>query len=159
MSDCPFDFSLSLCQAFLRALVECTKDSVERRRLQELCSKQGAADYNLYVRDSSLSVSELLAAFPSCTPPLSLIIGQSACCYPSRSIRKSKIARRGSDVPVSCKHQCRNVLLKNTSGYVRCLYLLYLQVCPDHVHPAGGAVALVKQAFQKADFVREFNAE
>ncbi|XP_078018813.1 methionine synthase reductase isoform X1 [Epinephelus lanceolatus] len=61
-------------KAFLRALVEHTGDSVQRRRLQELCSKQGAADYNLYVRDPSLSVLELLAAFPSCSPPLSLLI-------------------------------------------------------------------------------------
>uniref|UniRef100_A0AAQ5YNB0 Methionine synthase reductase n=1 Tax=Amphiprion ocellaris TaxID=80972 RepID=A0AAQ5YNB0_AMPOC len=61
-------------KAFLRALVEHTGDSVQRRRLQELCSKQGAADYNLYVRDPSLSILELLTAFPSCSPPLSLLI-------------------------------------------------------------------------------------
>ncbi|XP_027861270.1 methionine synthase reductase isoform X2 [Xiphophorus couchianus] len=61
-------------KAFLRALVEHTSDSAQKRRLQELCSKQGAADYNLYVRDPSLSVSELLTAFPSCSPPLSLLI-------------------------------------------------------------------------------------
>uniref|UniRef100_A0A3Q0QXE1 Methionine synthase reductase n=1 Tax=Amphilophus citrinellus TaxID=61819 RepID=A0A3Q0QXE1_AMPCI len=61
-------------KAFLRALVEHTRDSTQRRRLQELCSKQGAADYNLYVRDPSLSVLELLTAFPSCSPPLTLLI-------------------------------------------------------------------------------------
>uniref|UniRef100_UPI0037E90246 methionine synthase reductase n=1 Tax=Semicossyphus pulcher TaxID=241346 RepID=UPI0037E90246 len=61
-------------KAFVRALVEHTGDSAQRRRLQELCSKQGAADYNLHVRDPSLSVLELLAAFPSCSPPLSLLI-------------------------------------------------------------------------------------
>ncbi|XP_034998099.2 methionine synthase reductase [Hippoglossus stenolepis] len=61
-------------KAFLRALVEHTADGVQRRRLQELCSKQGAADYNLYMRDPGLGVSELLAAFPSCSPPLSLLI-------------------------------------------------------------------------------------
>lgn len=61
-------------KAFLRALVEHTSDSGQRRRLQELCSKQGAADYNLYVRDPSLSVLELLSAFPSCSPPLSLLV-------------------------------------------------------------------------------------
>ncbi|XP_054478647.1 methionine synthase reductase [Anoplopoma fimbria] len=61
-------------KAFLRALVEHTGDSLQRRRLQELCSRQGSADYNLYVRDPSLSVLELLAAFPSCSPPLSLLI-------------------------------------------------------------------------------------
>ncbi|CAF98001.1 unnamed protein product, partial [Tetraodon nigroviridis] len=61
-------------KAFLRALVEHTADSVERRRLQELCSKQGTADYNVYVREPSLSILELLTAFPSCTPPLSILI-------------------------------------------------------------------------------------
>ncbi|XP_076617227.1 methionine synthase reductase isoform X1 [Chaetodon auriga] len=61
-------------KAFLRALVEHAGDGAQRRRLQELCSKQGTADYNLYVRDPSLSVLELLTAFPSCSPPLSLLI-------------------------------------------------------------------------------------
>lgn len=77
-----FTYFLSdfLWQAFLRALVEHTGDSVQRRRLQELCSKQGAADYNLYVRDPSLSILELLTAFPSCSAPLSLLIGQNPCC-------------------------------------------------------------------------------
>lgn len=92
--DFTFNFPLfSLCQAFLRALVEYTRDSVQKRRLQELCSKQGAADYNLYVRDQSLSLLELLAAFPSCSPPLSLLIGQSACCYLSQSVIRSIILR------------------------------------------------------------------
>lgn len=85
--------SFSLCQAFLRALVEYTRDSVQKRRLQELCSKQGAADYNLYVRDQSLSVLELLTAFPSCLPPLSLLIGQHVFCYLSPSVVKSIILR------------------------------------------------------------------
>lgn len=70
--DCQF---LSLCQALVRALAEHTLDSVQRRRLQELCSKQGTADYNSYVREPSLSILELLTAFPSCTPPLSILIG------------------------------------------------------------------------------------
>lgn len=61
-------------KAFIRALVEHTEDSGQRRRLQELCSKQGTAEYNLFVRDSSLSILEVLAAFPSCLPPLSLLI-------------------------------------------------------------------------------------
>uniref|UniRef100_A0A674ERT1 Methionine synthase reductase n=1 Tax=Salmo trutta TaxID=8032 RepID=A0A674ERT1_SALTR len=61
-------------KAFLRSLVECTEDSGERRRLQELCSKQGSVDYNLYVRDPSLGLLDLLRAFPACHPPLSLLI-------------------------------------------------------------------------------------
>uniref|UniRef100_A0A673ZQZ0 Methionine synthase reductase n=1 Tax=Salmo trutta TaxID=8032 RepID=A0A673ZQZ0_SALTR len=61
-------------KAFLRSLVECTGDSGEKRRLQELCSKQGSADYNLYVRDPNLCLLDLLRAFPTCQPPLSLLI-------------------------------------------------------------------------------------
>ncbi|XP_019718727.1 methionine synthase reductase isoform X2 [Hippocampus comes] len=61
-------------KALLRAVAEHTADCVQKRRLQELCSKQGTADYNQFVRESSLSVLELLAAFPSCLPPLSLFV-------------------------------------------------------------------------------------
>lgn len=50
---------------------------MQKRRLQELCSKQGAADYNTYVREASLSILELLTAFPSCSPPLSVLLGTS----------------------------------------------------------------------------------
>lgn len=63
-------------QAFLRSLVDCTADPVERRRLQELCSRQGSAEYNRLVRDPGLCLLDLLQAFPSCSPPLSLLIGQ-----------------------------------------------------------------------------------
>ncbi|XP_077365668.1 methionine synthase reductase [Festucalex cinctus] len=61
-------------KAFLRALAEHTADSGQRRRLQELCSKQGSADYNRFVRESSVSILELLDAFPSCSPPFSIFI-------------------------------------------------------------------------------------
>ncbi|XP_055010218.1 methionine synthase reductase, partial [Boleophthalmus pectinirostris] len=61
-------------KAFVRALVEYTGDSTQKRRLQELCSRQGATHYNMFVRDQNLSVLELLSAFPSCQAPLSLLI-------------------------------------------------------------------------------------
>uniref|UniRef100_F6UGP3 Methionine synthase reductase n=1 Tax=Monodelphis domestica TaxID=13616 RepID=F6UGP3_MONDO len=61
-------------KAFLRALVEYTSDSTEKRRLQELCSKQGASDYNHFIRDSYVSLLDLLQAFPTCKPPLSLLL-------------------------------------------------------------------------------------
>lgn len=78
-----------LClKAFLRALVEHTADGAQRRRLQELCSKQGAADYNLHVRDPSLGVLELLSAFPSCSPPLSLLVGQTSSCSLSHDLNR-----------------------------------------------------------------------
>ncbi|XP_061096578.1 methionine synthase reductase [Conger conger] len=61
-------------KAFLRALVDCASDPAEKRRLQELCSKQGSADYNRFVRDPSLCLLDLLRAFSSCSPPLHLLI-------------------------------------------------------------------------------------
>ncbi|XP_036266092.1 methionine synthase reductase isoform X1 [Pipistrellus kuhlii] len=78
---CSLQFILTWCleiravpkKAFLRALVDCTSDGAEKRRLQELCSRQGAADYNHFVRDACASLLDLLLAFPSCQPPLSLL--------------------------------------------------------------------------------------
>ncbi|NWV46588.1 MTRR reductase, partial [Daphoenositta chrysoptera] len=61
-------------KAFLRALVECTSDAGEKRRLQELCSRQGASDYTRFIRDSNVCLLDLLRAFPSCKPSLSLLI-------------------------------------------------------------------------------------
>ncbi|KAM9694496.1 methionine synthase reductase isoform 1-T1 [Trichechus inunguis] len=61
-------------KAFLRALVDYTSDVAERRRLQELCSKQGAADYTRFVRDARVGLGDLLHAFPTCRPPLSLLL-------------------------------------------------------------------------------------
>nr|XP_025873457.1 methionine synthase reductase [Vulpes vulpes]XP_025873458.1 methionine synthase reductase [Vulpes vulpes]XP_025873459.1 methionine synthase reductase [Vulpes vulpes]XP_025873460.1 methionine synthase reductase [Vulpes vulpes] len=61
-------------KALLRALVDYTSDGIEKRRLQELCSRQGAADYSRFVRDAHASVLDLLLAFPSCQPPLSLLL-------------------------------------------------------------------------------------
>ncbi|KAH1177258.1 hypothetical protein KIL84_010960, partial [Mauremys mutica] len=60
--------------AFLRALVEYTSDAREKRRLQELCSKQGASDYNSFIRDPNICLLDLLHAFPTCRPPLNLLI-------------------------------------------------------------------------------------
>uniref|UniRef100_A0A4X1TJA4 Methionine synthase reductase n=1 Tax=Sus scrofa TaxID=9823 RepID=A0A4X1TJA4_PIG len=56
-------------KAFLRALAEHSSDGAERRRLQELCSRQGTADYNRLVRDARACLLDLLLAFPSCQPP------------------------------------------------------------------------------------------
>ncbi|XP_036166229.1 methionine synthase reductase isoform X3 [Myotis myotis] len=79
---CSLQFILTWCleiravpkKAFLRALVDCTSDGAEKRRLQELCSRQGAADYNRFVRDACANLLDLLLAFPSCQPPLSLLL-------------------------------------------------------------------------------------
>uniref|UniRef100_A0ABM5GA88 Methionine synthase reductase n=1 Tax=Pogona vitticeps TaxID=103695 RepID=A0ABM5GA88_9SAUR len=61
-------------KAFLRSLVEYTTDAGEKRRLQELCSKQGSSDYNTFIRDAGACLLDLLHTFPTCRPPLSLLI-------------------------------------------------------------------------------------
>ncbi|NWS56710.1 MTRR reductase, partial [Chunga burmeisteri] len=61
-------------KAFLRALVECTSDVGEKRRLQELCSRQGASDYACFIRESNVCLLDLLHAFPTCKPSLNLLI-------------------------------------------------------------------------------------
>jgi len=71
-----YSLSFSSIQAFLRALVECTSDAGEKRRLQELCSRQGASDYTHFIRDSNICLLDLLHAFPSCKPSLNLLIGK-----------------------------------------------------------------------------------
>uniref|UniRef100_A0A672NU81 Methionine synthase reductase n=1 Tax=Sinocyclocheilus grahami TaxID=75366 RepID=A0A672NU81_SINGR len=60
-------------KAFVRALADFTQNSSEKRRLLELCSKEGSADYNSFVRDANVCLLDLLRAFPSCLPPLSLL--------------------------------------------------------------------------------------
>lgn len=67
---------MCLFQAFLRSLVDCTQETLQKRRLQELCSREGAADYDRFVRNANVCILDFLRAFPSCTPPLSLLIGQ-----------------------------------------------------------------------------------
>lgn len=61
-------------KAFVRALADHTSSAAEKRRLQELCSRQGAADYNRFIRDASAGLLDLLLAFPSCRPPLGLLL-------------------------------------------------------------------------------------
>ncbi|KAL4228706.1 hypothetical protein ACF0H5_011749 [Mactra antiquata] len=61
-------------KALLRTLVEHTHDSSEKRRLQELCSKQGMKDYTEYIRKPSLSILDILNNFTSCKPNVECLI-------------------------------------------------------------------------------------
>lgn len=60
-------------KVFLRALVDFTEDPFEKRRLQELCSKQGSDDFAKFIREPNLSLLDILTAFPSCKPPIDVI--------------------------------------------------------------------------------------
>ena len=62
-------------QALLRLLVDHTRDASEKRRLQELCSKEGAEDYAAFVRAENVSLLDVLYTFTSCQPPVERLIG------------------------------------------------------------------------------------
>ncbi|XP_031564825.1 methionine synthase reductase-like [Actinia tenebrosa] len=61
-------------KALIRMLVEYTENPQEKRRLQELCSKQGSSDYHAFVREPSVCLLEILKAFPSCKPPFQRLL-------------------------------------------------------------------------------------
>lgn len=62
-------------QALLRVLVEHTSNPGEKRRLQELCSKEGGDDYATFLRGANVSLLDVLRAFPSCSPPVERLLG------------------------------------------------------------------------------------
>lgn len=56
-------------KALLRALIEFTTGEAEKRRLQELCSKEGSQEYTKCLRQEHITLLDFLSAFPSCLPP------------------------------------------------------------------------------------------
>lgn len=61
-------------KALVRVLSEHASDPQEKRRLQELCSKQGMNDYTRFIREPNLSLLDLLDAFHSCRPPFERLL-------------------------------------------------------------------------------------
>ncbi|XP_046851855.1 methionine synthase reductase-like isoform X2 [Xenia sp. Carnegie-2017] len=61
-------------KAFLRTLCEFTSNPMEKRRLQELCSKEGASHYSQFIREPHVSFFDILNAFPSCQPPFEKVL-------------------------------------------------------------------------------------
>ena len=62
-------------------MVEHASRPEEKRRLQELCSKQGAASYTRLLREPGVSLMDVLTAFPSCTPPVERLLGRPQSLY------------------------------------------------------------------------------
>ncbi|KAK5980782.1 Methionine synthase reductase [Trichostrongylus colubriformis] len=58
----------------LRVLAESATDEGEKRRLLELTSAQGLAEFNTFVRQPGLSLADILFAFPSVHPPADRLI-------------------------------------------------------------------------------------
>ncbi|XP_013395361.1 methionine synthase reductase-like [Lingula anatina] len=61
-------------KAFLRLLAEYTSHDGQKRRLLELSSREGAPDYAKFIRESKVTLYDILRAFPACTPPWSRVL-------------------------------------------------------------------------------------
>ncbi|XP_077996857.1 methionine synthase reductase-like [Glandiceps talaboti] len=69
-----FDLRMPPKKAFIRLLAAYTNNENEKRRLQELCSRQGSEDYEQFIRCANISVVDILAAFLSCCPPIERLL-------------------------------------------------------------------------------------
>lgn len=95
-------------KAVIRQLVEGTTNPQEKRRLQELCSKQGMVDYTSFIRNPEISILDLLLAFPSCNPDVDRLIESlpklqprpySACSSPLKTPGHLDIAFNVINIP------------------------------------------------------------
>ncbi|KAJ9601835.1 hypothetical protein L9F63_000017, partial [Diploptera punctata] len=59
---------------FLRILSVYTGDPLEKRRLEELCSKEGSDNYSKTIVEARTTLLDLLITFPSCCPPVERIL-------------------------------------------------------------------------------------
>ncbi|CAJ0570942.1 unnamed protein product, partial [Mesorhabditis spiculigera] len=60
----------------LRVFADATSDEGEKRRLLELCSSQGMAEFTAHVRQAAVSIVDVLAAFPGVRPAPERLIEQ-----------------------------------------------------------------------------------
>ncbi|XP_033729185.1 methionine synthase reductase-like [Pecten maximus] len=83
-------------KAFIRTLAEYTSEEQERRRLQELCSKQGSSDYSHFIREAGVGLLDLLMTFTSCNPPVERLLEQLPRLQPRPySVCSSPVAEPG----------------------------------------------------------------
>lgn len=68
------DLRSPVSKAFLRAVSKHCLDKSERNYLLYLCCKSGRKEYTRRMRESSLGLLNILTEFPSCRPPLVLLI-------------------------------------------------------------------------------------
>ncbi|XP_074843965.1 methionine synthase reductase isoform X2 [Carettochelys insculpta] len=147
-------------KAFLRALVEYTSDAREKRRLQELCSKQGASDYNSFIRESNVCLLDMLHAFPTCRPPLSLLIehlpklqARSYSAASSNSFQPGKLQFVFNIVEFPSS-PCRSVSRKGVcTGWLSELVAPILQPHENSLHAKEGKSSDIKVSI----FARSIN--
>ncbi|XP_078492531.1 methionine synthase reductase-like [Ciona intestinalis] len=80
-------------KTLIRCLVECTSNLDEKRRLEELCSRQGGGEYMDVIRGNMISVLDILATFPSCKPTFETLVQH----LPRLQPRRYSIARYSSN--------------------------------------------------------------
>jgi methionine synthase reductase len=59
---------------FLRQLAEYTSDPEQKTCILQLCSRQGSVEYGSLIREQFTSFLDILDAFPSCMPILSIVL-------------------------------------------------------------------------------------
>lgn len=80
---CGLNLEVPPRKAFLRQLAEhCDPTSVDRLRLLYLSTKEGQGAYNALIDRQQLNVVELLSLFPSCRPPVEVILSGVPRLYP-----------------------------------------------------------------------------
>jgi len=58
----------------LRNLLEYTNGEEDRKTLSKLCSKEGGQEYMSEIRDKQITLLQLLELFPSCAPPVTMLL-------------------------------------------------------------------------------------
>ncbi|CDW55229.1 methionine synthase reductase [Trichuris trichiura] len=61
----------------LRLFADHCESYEEKRRLLELCSSEGQQEYQKFIRQSALSLLDVLHAFRTCIPPIDRLLGSS----------------------------------------------------------------------------------
>ncbi|GMR37123.1 hypothetical protein PMAYCL1PPCAC_07318 [Pristionchus mayeri] len=79
----------------LRFLADSASDSSEKRRLLELCSAQGVAEFTAFVRQAALSLADVLLAFPSTLPKVERLIENLPRLMPRPYSMSSCVAAHG----------------------------------------------------------------
>ena len=66
----------------LRHLAEFCTDDIEKRRLLELSSREGADDYLKFIRNTQTNFIDVLSEFTSCKPSIEAILVNISCFVP-----------------------------------------------------------------------------
>ncbi|GMS84789.1 hypothetical protein PENTCL1PPCAC_6964, partial [Pristionchus entomophagus] len=89
------DIRRAPARPLLRFMADSATDGGEKRRLLELCSAQGVAEFTTYVRQAALSLVDVLLAFPSVVPQIERLIENLPRLMPRPYSMSSCVAASG----------------------------------------------------------------